>query len=79
MTGVAQILEQIEGIDKPRCNMPPRVGCRQLAEYAYFDHTTNEVLYRCKRHKITIYNFDDELFEAINTIEEAIIREVMNV
>lgn len=79
MAGVAQILERVEDINKPRCDMPPRVKCGQLAEYAYFDHATNEVIYRCRRHRITVCHTDEtEMLENIDTIEEAIAREVMD-
>lgn len=77
MAGVAQILERIEDMNKPRCDMPPRVGCGALAEYAYFDHEVNEVIYRCRRHKLTTHGSDLEMIENIDTIEEAIAREVM--
>lgn len=77
MAEISQILKRIEDTNKPRCDMPPRVGCGALAEHAYFDHATNEVIYRCSRHRITVYNDDEELLENINTIEEAIAREVM--
>lgn len=60
--------------------MPPRVGCRQLAEYAYFDHATDKVMYRCKRHRIKMFDDDNhDMLEMIDTIEEAIAREVMGV
>lgn len=79
MAGIAQILERIEDINKPRCDMPPRVGCGQLAEHAYFDHATNEVIYRCNRHRIKVFDNDEnEMLEGIDTIEEAIAREVID-
>ena len=66
-------------MNKPRCDMPPRVKCGQLAEHAYFDHATGEIIYRCKRHRITMFNDDEnDMLENIDTIEEAIAREVMD-
>jgi hypothetical protein len=78
MPEVAKILSRIEDLNKPKCDMPPRAGCGQLAEHAYFDHATNEVIYRCNRHRITVFHTDEtELLESIDTIEEAIAREVI--
>jgi hypothetical protein len=79
MAGVAQILSRIEDLNEPHCDMPPRVGCGQLAEYAYFDHATDKVIYRCKRHRIKVFDDEDDMLETIDTIEEAIAREVMDV
>lgn len=78
MADIAQISGQVKNMNKPRCDMPPRVGCEQLAEFAYFDHATDKVIYRCRRHKISVYLDDEELLESIDTVEEAMIREVMN-
>jgi hypothetical protein len=79
MAEVAQILSRIEDLNKPHCDMPPRVGCGQLAEYAYFDHAIDKVIYRCKRHRIKVFDDEDDMLETIDTIEEAIAREVMDV
>lgn len=80
MSSVAQILDRIEDINKPRCGATFKPACGKLAEHAWFNHGTDEVVYRCSQHRITVFEDTEfEMLETIDTIEEAIAREVMDV
>lgn len=70
-------MAEVEDADKPRCDMPLRVGCIELAQYAYFDTENDDVLYRCNRHRIKVIPDDPDETLRIMEVKEAVAYEIM--